>query len=308
MIVGIDETGDFNPNSDKLNYFTAVLIDQNKNKFNIKKSQFNVWESSIPDSNRDKKGEAKGQLLTDEQLTEFYNQVLWPLPNVLYSVIRFNATENPIEIFEKHKKIEIEKLEYALAYYKKEARGNWADWYQRIIYWYKNRNYQHFVKIKCLENLVGQTFNYGYGWSQISYLLDDKDDSNIKNFGFKIDKDFITSVNTKVMWSELLKQFWIDYNSRYRTPIIGFVSLEEYPAIDTYGIGGNKSNLKKIFRDRTNFLASEDHFEIRMADIVGTILHRYQNKKKCSEIAESILTHLNSKKENYRQIVLNRNI
>ncbi len=47
MITGIDETGDFAPNSLETNYFVAVHIDQNKNRSAIKKSQIVVWESSL---------------------------------------------------------------------------------------------------------------------------------------------------------------------------------------------------------------------------------------------------------------------
>ena len=304
MIVGIDETGDFDSNSDKFNYFIAVLIDQNSNRYSIKKGQFNVWESSIPNSNRDKKGEVKGRNLSDSQLEDFYNQVIQPCPIVLYSVVRFNAAQNPKKLLEKHKKIEIDRIEQALTHYQKEARGNWVDWYKRIIAWYKNRNYQHLIKIKCLEHLIGQTFNYGFAWSQIRYILD-KDDSNIKQFSFKIDKDFISAKNTKIMWTELLRQFWIDFNKRNKLPLINLIDIEKYPAIEHYKFNKGKSNLKKVFRDRTFFLASEEHFEIRMADIIGTILHKYQNRGKFRDIAEKILAHLGGKRENYIEFILN---
>jgi hypothetical protein len=118
MIVGIDETGDFDSNSDKFNYFVAVLIDQNGGSYAIKEKQFRVWESSISKTNRDTKGEAKGRLLTDDQLNWFYHQVLEPKPFVLYSVVRFNASMNSKELLEEHKKIEISRLEQAVSYYK----------------------------------------------------------------------------------------------------------------------------------------------------------------------------------------------
>ncbi len=304
MIVGIDETGDFDPNSDKLNYFIAVLIDQNGDKYTIKESQFNTWERSISKINRDSKGEAKGRLLTDDQLNWFYHQVLEPEPYVLYSVVRFNASKNSKELLEEHKKIEISRLEQALAYYKNEARGNWADWHNKLIAWYKNRNYQHLIKIKCLQNLIGQTFNLGFVWSQVRYLLD-SDDSNIKKFSFKIDKDFVNAENTKIMWTELLRQFWIDYSKRKMVPLIDIADKEKFPAIEHYKFDQGKSNLKKVFRDRTHFLPSDEHFEIRMADIVGTILHRYQNKGRCEKIAKKVLSHLGGKKENYIEFILN---
>jgi len=304
MIVGIDETGDFDSNSDKINFFVAVLIDQNSNRYSIKESQFKLWESTIPKENQDDKGEVKGQKLTDSQLEDFYNQVLKSDPKVLYSAVRFNASKNPKKLFEKHKKIEIERLDQAWVYYKNRAYGNWAEEYYKLIGWYKNRNYQHFMKIMCLQNLIGQTFNYGFTWAQIRYLLDD-DDLNIKKFCFKIDKDFINADNTKIIWNELLRQFWTDFNSRNRIPLIDVADKEKYPAITYYKFGGDKSNLKEVFRDRTHFLASDEHFEIRMADIVGTILHRYNNRGRCKDIAKKILSHLGGKTENYIELIMN---
>ena len=303
MIVGIDETGDFDHRSDKQNYFTAVLIDQNKNKFSIKESQFNIWESSIPSENRDRKGEAKGQKLTDKQLQEFYDQVLKPEPKVLYSVVRFNARQTSKETLDKHKEYEIKEFERVLEYYKKEARGNWAQWYQKIIGWYKNRNYQHIIKLKCLEMIIGQTLNYGFPYSQLRYILD-KDEKNITNFSFKIDKDFILAENVQIYWTELLRNFWIEFSSRHPLRMIDLPDIKEFPEIEHYKYAEKKSNFKKVFRDRTSFLCSEDHFEIRMADIIGTILHRYQNKNRCEEIAKKILSNLSEKRDNYRQIAL----
>lgn len=304
MIVGIDETGDFALNSNKYNYFSAVLIDQNNNKYSLKEKQFQAWENSISNRNRDNKGEAKGRLLTDDQLNWFYYQVLEPEPHVLYSIVRFDTSKNSKELLEKHKKIEIGALENARNYYKKEARGNCADWYYRLIGWYKKRNYQHLVKIKCLQNLIGQTFNYGFAWSQVRYLLD-SDDSNIKKFCFKIDKDFVKAENVKIMWTELLRQFWMNYNARSRLPLIDVADKEKHPSIEHFSYEKGEVNLKKVFRDQTHFLESDVNFEIRMADIVGTILHRYQNKGDCKKIAEKILSHLGGKKRNYTDLILN---
>lgn len=304
MIVGIDETGDFNHTSSKQNYFTAVLIDQNNNKYAIKESQFRIWESSIPAANRDEKGEAKGQKLSDKQLEEFYEQVLKPEPKILYSVVRFDASQTTPEILEKHKNIEIKAFESALEYYKKEARENWSQGYYKMIGWYKNRNYQHIAKLKCLEILIGQTLNYGFPYSQLRYILDN-DGTNITNFSFKIDKDFINAENVQIIWTELLRNFWLDFSSRNPLRSIDIPDKEKYPEIEHYKIEGKKSNFKKVFRDRTLFLASEDHFEIRMADIIGTILHRFQNRNKCENIAKKVLSNLGGQRENYRQIVLN---
>ena len=155
MIIGIDEVGNFDPNSDQYNFFVAVLIDQNSNKYKIKESQFKLWESKIPKANSDEKGEVKGQKLTDQQLEDFYNEVLKPKPSVLYSIVRIKPNENTKELIEKHQEIEVKSIEETLKKHEENPKGNWVDWYKRILAWYKNRKHAHLLKMKCLEHLLG---------------------------------------------------------------------------------------------------------------------------------------------------------
>ena len=75
MITGIDETGDFDPNSKLFNFFVAVHLDQNANKLTIKASQFNIWEGSSPNKYK-MDGEIKGQNIPDEYLVTFFDEVL----------------------------------------------------------------------------------------------------------------------------------------------------------------------------------------------------------------------------------------
>jgi len=305
MIVGIDEVGNFDPSTEEYNYFVAVLLDQNKNKYQIKESQFKLWESKIPNENKDDKGEVKGQKLTDQQLEDFYNEVLKLKPSVLYSVVRIKPSENKKELIEKHQEIEVQAIEETLQKHKDNPRGNWVEWYERILAWYKNRKPSHLLKMKCLEHLLGISFNHGIGWSQLTYIIDDKDEKNIKEFAYKIDKDFIRAENVKTIWNEILRQFWKEFSKKDRLPLVDFGLKEQNPVKKEYGLGDKKSNLKKIFRDRTRFLNSEEHFEIRMADITGTIIHRYQNKNRCEQIYKEIEKHLGSKKRNYTHLILN---
>jgi len=305
MIIGIDEVGNFDPNSDQFNYFTAVLIDQNLNKYNIKESQFILWEDKVPKDSRDDKGEVKGQKLTNELLESFYYEVLRPKPSVLYSVVRIKPSENKLVTIEDHHKKEIESFEKALQYYKDNPRGNWAEGYEKILAWYKNRKPAHLLKMKCLQRILGITLNHGMAWAQLMYMLDKNDATNIKNFAYKIDKDFIRAENVKIIWNEILRQFWQEFSKRDKIPLVDFGINGQNPVKREYGAGENKSNLKKVFRDRTHFLNSEEHFEVRMADIFGTILHRFHNKGECEKIYKEIEKHLGGKKNNYLHLVLN---
>lgn len=76
MIIAIDETGSFNPDSKYRNFFVAVHIRQRKTLYKLKQRQFIQWESSLPKSLKNPKGEIKSSLLSDEQLIEFARNII----------------------------------------------------------------------------------------------------------------------------------------------------------------------------------------------------------------------------------------
>jgi len=207
MIIGIDEVGNFDPNSDDYNYFIAVILDQNKNKYDLKKQQFLEWEKSIKKKHNSEK-ELKGQKMSNIELIEFYNSVLAPEPTILYSAVRIKPSQNSKESIEKIQNGDIEIVEKALEHYKEISYPDWVKWYERIFRWYKNRKAPHILKMKSLQYLLGISFNRGIAWAQVSFLLD-KDITNIKNFTFKIDKDFIRAKNVRTMWNEIFRIHWI---------------------------------------------------------------------------------------------------
>jgi Protein of unknown function (DUF3800) len=303
MVTGIDETGDFDPNSDKFNYFIGISLDQNENRLSIKKSQYDIWEGSIPEKYKSDKGEVKGKLLPEEYLDTFSDTVLEVKPTILYSVVRIKPSENPPEILEKHKKVEIQQLEKIIEKTKRLGHHNWASRYEEILIWYRTKNYQTIMKMKCLESLIGISLNNVLGWSQISYLSDN-DISNIRDIRIVIDKDFVRAENVRALWNESFRQFWRDFTFDNRIPIIKDLGKEDHPIYKVYGSEG-KLNFSRIFRKGTQFLDSKDSWEIRMADISGTILHRYQNRGKCERAGKKLLSHLGLRQKNYEDIILN---
>jgi len=304
MVTGIDETGDFDPNSDKFNYFVGVTIDQNDGRLTIKRSQFDIWEGSIPQKYKTDKGEVKGQLLPEEYLITFSKTVLEVKPKLWFSVVRIKPNENPVELLDRHKEIEIKQMQSVIDKAKQLGHKNWAKGYEQIMAWYKNKNYQIVMKIKCLENLIGLTVNQSIGWGQLSYLDDNKDITNIRDIEIKIDKDFVRAENVKIIWNESFRQFWRDFTFKNRIPIITEWEKEDHPMFQIYGTDG-KLNFTRIFRKKTNFFDSQESWEVRLADVTGTILHRYQNYGKCESIGKGLLSQLSGQKKNYEHLIIN---
>lgn len=308
MITGIDETGDFDPNSKLYNYFVGVHIDQNSNKFTIKQSQFNIWESSLP-LKYQINGEFKGQNLPDEYLDSFFKDVLNQKPSILYSVVSITPADNSKELLEKHKIYEIEQFEKVIEEAKAAGHKNWSDGYLDILKWYKNRNYQIIIKMKCLNHLLGISLNNVIGWGQLTYALSSMDKgelTNLSNITFKIDKDFVKGENVKILWTEILRQFWQEYSKKEPIPSIEFLfKEEENPLRKLFGREFGVADMTSVFKKNTQFYDSKHNWEIRMADLVGTILHRYQNRGKLKETGELLIQYIGGKKNNYAHLILN---
>jgi len=304
MITGIDETGDFDPKSTFNNFFIAVHLDQNSNKLEVKKSQFDDWENSIPYKYL-LSNEVKGHNLPDAYINSFYEEVLEVEPRVLYSVIRINPSENPVEIVNKHKQFEIKEFEKVIKQATEAGHMRWVEGYNQILYWYKNRNYQTLLKMKCLEHLLGISLNRVFGWAQLTYMLDNNDIKNLRDITFKIDKDFVKAENVKILWNELLRQFWLQYTKSTPLPVVVAWKKADHPFLKLYGTIDGKTNLTRIFRKNTQFLDSKNSWEIRMADLLGTILHRYQNYDRCNDVGFKLMKHLGKRQKNYEHLILN---
>lgn len=304
MITGIDETGDFDPKSTLNNFFISVHIDQNVNKYKIKQSQFKVWESSIQNKHKAQSGEIKGKDLPDDLLSNFYNEVIEAKPTVLFSVVCIIPSENPVSTVEKRKSWDSKEMERVIREAKNRNSTSWVEGYTKILYWYNNRNYQTVLKMKCLEYLLGISLNRVLGWAQITYMLDKFDSTNIDNIQFKIDKDFIRADNVKQIWEELLRQFWLNYNKHYPLGIVpDFKQSSEY-MMKKFGYENGKLDVTEVFRQNISFVNSEKNWEVRMADIIGTILHRYENKGRCIDIGTKLTKHLGGNQQNYLKLVL----
>jgi hypothetical protein len=306
MVSGIDEIGDFNPQSNEYNYFVATHIDQNGNKYLIKKKQFEAWEEKISMDQRNLKGEVKGNSLFDQQLISFYKEVIELEPRIIFSITRIKPNENPPELIEYYKSHFVAELERVIQQLEKERKLIILKSYQNILYWYKNRNFQQLLKIICLENLIGVSINIVIAYAQLRFLLDNNDDANIKNIAFKIDKDFVKAQNAKILWGEMFRQFWENYNKKCPIPAVNAWQRTDNPIYKIYGFEG-KLNLLPILRNRTSFVDSEKNFEVQIADIFGTIIHRHQNHDRCNDIYQEIRKDLNNNnKRNFVHIKLEK--
>lgn len=308
MVTGIDETGDFRLNSNEISFFVGIHIDQNLDKFTVKEKQFNEWETSIPDVNRSKSGEVKGRLLTDNQLEEFYQEVMMKPPQCHFSVVEYLPSDNSEHLLEKHKRWFIGQIEAVMEDYKNSNRPNWAKRYNEIKAWSKNLSYQEMIKMKCLHNLLAMSFNQAFTYGQLAFLHD-KDESNLKGMAFKVDKDFVKGPNVRKFWDEHFHQFWKTLPIEYQPIIFLSENLIKTVIEKYFKIEGDLLMISKSFNENTTFVDSKDSYEVRLADIFGTILHRHHNRGlRCDSIWASLvkIIHLGKDVPIYTRLVFEK--
>ena len=304
MVIGIDEVGNFASDSDKFHFFIAIKIDQNDNGYERKKQQFQKWFDTIPADKKNKNGEVKGTDLTEDELFRFADTVIAADPIVRAVQVRIVPKETPTDLVTTFKEIEIKRLENLIALYKEKNKPILAEEYQKLVYWYKNRNYEQFLKILILNNAICHSLEQTIGASILLELLC-KDEKNLLNIKLKIDRDFINAQEPKTFWGDFLRNTFKRFTDKYPIPVLDEWEKNGHPFLEKYGTTDGKLDFKEILRDNTQFLHSHEHFEIQMADITGTIYHRYQNKNTCKPAYDKIVERLSGKKHKIIQLSQN---
>lgn len=292
MIIAIDETGDFSPNSKLKSFFVAVLLQQQNGSLALKKQQYDLWLNTIPKEKFNSKNEIKGSDLSEEELFQFTEMVYTKAPCVANQIIYFLPSENHESLMKSIKKIEVESIEKIVELAKEKEKPEWTDFYNKLSIWYKNAkkmNYQHFMKLILLRRLINRSFENAVGVSILYEMIDDSNSENLLNLEFKIDKDFIKGREAKQYWKELLRNSFHTYNKKNPLPTLQKWQENGHPFLNKYkGRTENELNLSNLFRQNCDFLESDEHWEIQIADITGIIINRYFNRNKVQKAFENL--------------------
>jgi hypothetical protein len=309
MIIGIDETGDFSPKSDKISFFIAVMIDQSENGVEKKKEQFSNWFRTIPKEKINEKGEIKGTELDDEMLLSFVNNVYNQEPITRLEISCFDPKENSEELMQEFKEREVNALLNDAKLFRENGNEKKAKRIERMAYWYKNRNnmnYHHFFKLMLLKSIICNSFVTSIGSSIFIELLgNDKKSSNLLGLEFKIDEDFIRGDEAIENWKKLFERAFNQYNKKNPIPTLENWKTNGHPFLEKYKSKDLETlDFKKIFRELCNFGDSHENFEIQMADIVGIIVNRHINQQKAETAFNALWEKNKRKKFNKVQLVI----
>jgi hypothetical protein len=278
MIVAIDESGSFAPGSIHLHVFAAIHLRQRKNLFEIKRRQLSAWETGLPRSIKNAKGERKGSALSDRQLAHFAQQVIRSQPYVRITPYAIRPADNPPAILEKHRAAVLMGINRARTIHAEQGKLALVGTLEESAHWVKKLNYSQLVKIMVLGNCIFAALVNSIGDS-ISGGYDDE----LPDLRFLIDRDFIREPRHNLFWLEMILRNLI-YSASEDNPIPVLDGWEEHnhPFLAKYLRDGD-FDFRELFWSRCAFVWSHQHFEIRVADAVNTILSRFLNRRGCDD-------------------------
>jgi hypothetical protein len=273
MIIGIDESGNFDESSNLRHLFVAAFIESKNGKLEIKKQQFLNWEKRLPKETKNQHGEVKGNNLNQQQLLEFLGTVVIQPPFVRTACVSIVPNKNPVHIIEKHRKSEIKQIEYSHTLSSnlgtKKRNLNFLESY---VKWLKKRSNRDYLKMLCLKNLLKNSFHNII----IHCIMNGRIEESLDVY-YKIDKDFLTEEN--IFWEHYSRRSIQNYTQKNPWPVLDTWD-SEHPFIKKYmyeADGRSVININLIYKN-LNFLDSKENIEIRIADVIGIILNRYYNK------------------------------
>jgi hypothetical protein len=277
MIIAIDETGDFNPDTKNRSFFVAAHIRQRKTLYKMKQRQFFQWENSLPKSLKNQKGEIKSSLLSDEQLTEFARYILREHFFIGITPYCISPSLNHISVIKKHRKINLMGILEGAKELKEEHRDYDARIYDEFGNWFTNLSDAQYLKIlvlgACITKALANTV-----WHAITNRFEDE----LLRIKYLIDKDFIKEPRHDIFWHELLRNQLYNFSKTTPLPLNEKWKTKGHPFLDKYRKNG-RLNFNELFWKQCAFVSSHEYFEIRIADAAITIISRYHNKGECRE-------------------------
>jgi hypothetical protein len=277
MIIAIDESGSFAAGSTDRHFFAAAHIRQRKTLYKLKRQQFLSWESDLPRTLKNSKGEIKGSALSDEQLAEFARHVVCSTYQVGITPYAIRPAENPVAIVEKHRTVIVRSIEAGHDLYSKQGKDDLARTFNEFANWVRKLSYAQILKIKVLgECIVAALVN------SVGHSISGNYDYELPNLRFLIDRDFVREPRPDLFWHELLRnQLWRATKSN-PIPVLRKWEKEDHPFLDKFWRDGD-FDFNDLFWKECSFVHSHERFEVRIADLINTILARYYNHKRCQE-------------------------
>jgi len=277
MIIAIDESGAFGTGSTDRSFFTAVHIRQRKTLYRLKQRQFSGWEHSLSKALKNAKGEIKSSSLSDEQLTDFASQVVCAHYFIGITPFAICPSDNPESVVDKHRTVNLVGIREGTKEYAALGRSSMAKFYDEFGNWLAKLSYTQYLKIFVLGECMAAAMV-----NTVGHAITGKYDEELPRMRFVIDRDFIKEPRPNSFWHEFLRNQIYDASKKDPLPLLTKWKTKSHPFIEKYSRNG-RLNFNELFWKQCVFASSHQHFEIRIADAVNTIIFRYFNRHRCQQ-------------------------
>ena len=273
MHIGIDDVGTFAPDT-KFGFIAAAVVRPGRSD-EVRKL-LRDWERKVPSEQRGASGEVKGHAVSDDTLVAFVEEVMYKAqPPLQYECLGVKLVPETFSAAQEQRRRTAEQMVAGIERYR--AQGDQfrriANTYENMLGWWKNLTDANVLKLILQSHIIVDTLNFAIGWSAANGF-----DEELGDLQFKLDEGFLsTSEDRKRFWKDLLRShIW---QATYTQG--GLISIEEWtddhPFNKTFihkDLDGNNAELTHEFKNRIQFYKSHETFEVRLADIVGTIIRR----------------------------------
>ena len=275
MVIAIDESGSFATDSKTRHFFAAVHLRQRRTLYKQKQGQFSDWERSLPRSLKNAKGEIKSSVLSDDELTNVARNVICSHYYVGVTPYTIRPADNPTAVVDKHRSVALVGIKEGAKESLAMGRIETARTYEEFGNWLKRLGYSHYLKVillgECMMaamvNTIGHSISGGY-------------DEELTRMRFLIDRDFIKEPRHNLFWHELLRNQLYYASESNPIPLLNKWKRKGHPFLEKYERAGHL-DFNELFWRQCEFALSHEHFEIRIADAVSTIISRFFNQRRC---------------------------
>ena len=298
MVIAIDESGSFEERSQVRHFFAAVHLRQRRTLYKVKQAQFFDWEGTLAPSLKNARGEIKGAVLSDGELMKFAHGVMCAHPYVGITPFSIRPADNPKIIVDKHRAIQLQGIREGAKEYSAEDKPAMAKRYQEFGNWFQKLSYVQYLKIVVLGECITAAMVNTIGHSIIGHY-----EEELTRMRFQIDRDFIKAPVHNWFWHEVLRNQLYNSSKSNPIPLLKKWKRHGHPFLEKY-TRNDRLDFNELFWKQCEFVASHDHFEIRIADAVSAIISRFFNQRRCTQ-AYSLIRRCFLADGKMRQLLLN---
>lgn len=273
MHVGIDDIGTFAAGGG-IGYVAAAVVRPGRSEQT--RELLRKWERSLPPECRAAGGEVKGYLVPDDRLREFVDDVMLASdPPIRYECAGAELERGTFEAIEGQKAHTADQMREGIEMYRRQGERFYkmANRYENMLGWWKKLAPEQVLQIVMLTRTIPKTLNFAIAWSAANGF-----DQKLGELRFKLDEGFLsTSDEKKLFWKDMLRSHIWQASTTGERLITMKGWDDDHPFLKSFieeDVGDGRLILTHEFRQRLDFHKSHATFEIRLADVIGSIVRR----------------------------------